>query len=148
MLWREFETPFANEFGWMDREFDQFRQDMWRLLGGEQPSYLRPPINVWLKQDKVIVAAELPGVEADHIDISLEGQTLRLKGRRQPVALDEKSTYLQQERRSGEFVRTVNLPYHVEANQIAATFNHGVLVIELPRAESEKPRKIAVTASV
>lgn len=146
MLWKDFERPMLSEFGWIDREFDQLFRDMWRRWGVEQAGQYRPAINVWMNDDRLVAAVELPGVDPADIEITLKDQTLNLKGKRSQPELGAPENYVLQERTYGDFTRTVNLPYHVEADHINATFDNGWLVIELPRAEADKPRKIAVSA--
>jgi HSP20 family protein len=82
-------------------------------------------------------------VDPQEIDISVEDDTLTLRGSRQ-VDGPENVTYHRRERGSGSFARSVQLPFRVEADQVEATFDQGVLTIELPRAESDKPHKIAI----
>jgi HSP20 family protein len=140
--------PYA---GWMStrREMDRLRREMNRLFsdwpawaqGSTAPGY--PSMNVWTDEDSAIVTAELPGVDREKIDISVEEDTLTVRGERQPDET-EGATYHRRERRYGTFVRTFRLPFRVEANKVEATFTNGVLRIVLPRAEEEKPKKISV----
>jgi HSP20 family protein len=102
-------------------------------------------MNVWVDENSAVVTAELPGVLLDHIDISVEDDTLTLRGDRQPDK-EEGVTYHRRERRYGGFHRTSRLPFRVDAGKVDATFKNGVLSIVLPRAEEDKPRKIAVKA--
>jgi HSP20 family protein len=129
---------------------DRLRRDMNRLftqmptgLAGDATQNF-PAMNVWMDQDGVVVTAELPGVAPDDIDISVVGDTLTLKGSRQPDELEEGGTYHRRERRYGTFTRAFQLPFQVDPNQVEATFGSGVLQISLPRAEEDKPKKIAV----
>jgi len=104
-----------------------------------------PAMNVWTSENSAVVTAELPGVQANQIDISVEDDMLTLRGERRRDEADDKNvTYHRRERRFGSFVRTLRLPFRVEAGGVDATFRDGVLRIELPRAEADKPRKIAV----
>ncbi len=147
-MWRELEQPWVNEFDWIEREFDRLRRN-WqpRWAATEQMARLQPALNVSMNDDQVAIALELPGLTPDQIEIGLEGRTLTLHGRREPHALESGQTYLKRERAFGEFTRTVTLPYQVEAAGVQAVFENGILNITLPRAESEKPRKIAVQAA-
>ncbi|MCB0212841.1 MAG: Hsp20/alpha crystallin family protein, partial [Anaerolineae bacterium] len=90
---------------------------------------------------------ELPGVNPEDIDISVVGETLKLTGSRQPEELGEGSRYHRRERGFGKFTRTFQLPFAVEADQVEAVFDKGILHISLPRAEAEKPKKITVKAA-
>jgi HSP20 family protein len=91
------------------------------------------------------VRAEIPGIEPNDMEISLVNDTLTVKGSRQAEVLQEDETCHRQERGYGQFTRTIQLPFAIEADRVQASFNSGVLEVKLPRAEAEKPRKISVT---
>jgi HSP20 family protein len=143
--------PYA---GWMSpwRDMERLRREMNRLFNdwptrsrwGTAPSY--PAINVWTEEDSAVVTAELPGALLENIDISVEDNMLTLRGDRQPDEMKEGAIYHRQERRYGTFLRTFQLPFRVDAENVEATFMNGVLNIVLPRAEEDKPKKIAVRA--
>jgi HSP20 family protein len=130
---------------------ERLRREMNRLFSdwptraslSAAPSF--PAMNVWVDENSAIVTAELPGVLLDHIDISVEDDTLTLRGDRQPDK-EEGATYHRRERRHGSFLRTSRMPFRVDAENVDATFKNGVLSIVLPRAEEDKPKKIAVRA--
>jgi HSP20 family protein len=128
------------------QEMERMRRDLDRMSDGfmlhRAPTF--PALNAWTNADGILVTAEIPGVEPNAIDISIVDKTLTLKGTRQPENLSENGTTHRQERGCGEFNRTLTLPYSIETDQIEATFKNGVLTITLPRAEEEKPKKIAV----
>lgn len=147
-MWREIEQPWVNEFDWIEREFDRLRRN-WpqRWAATEQVARIQPALNVSMSDDQVVVVVELPGFAPEQIDIALEGRSLTLQGQREPHALESGQTYLKRERAFGAFNRTLTLPYQVEAAGIQAVFEHGILTISLPRAESEKPRKVTVQAA-
>jgi HSP20 family protein len=134
------------------REMARLRRDMNRLFAGMPASFVGdvapsyPAMNVWADEDGVVVTAELPGVAPDGIDISVVGDILTLRGSRQPDELEQGAIYHRRERRHGAFTRAFQLPFQVEPEQVAATFGNGILQISLPRAEEEKPKKIAVKA--
>lgn len=132
------------------REMERLRREMNRLFasmpttfeGTGTSSY--PAMNVWANQDGAVVTAELPGVDPEDIDISVVGDTLTVTGTRQPDELEEGETYHRRERRYGRFSRAFRLPFEVEAGQVEAVFEKGILNVTLPRAEVDKPKKIAV----
>lgn len=133
-----------------ERDMDRLRREINRLLASapassrdsSMASY--PAMNVWTNQDGAIVTAELPGVEADNINISVTGDTLTLSGNREVEEIEEGATYHRREREVGSFTRVFQLPFQVESDAVEALFKNGVLRISLPRAESDKPKKIAV----
>ena len=132
------------------REIEQMQRDMDRLFNRmtrfDRPAIAPefPAINIWANEEGLVVTAELPGVNTDDIDISVVNETLTLSGIRQPDTLEEGDKYHRRERRHGKFSRTFQLPFAIEADNVEAVFENGVLHVSLPRAEAEKPKKIAV----
>ena len=97
--------------------------------------------------EKFVVTASVPGVPPSDIDISVLGDTLRIRGHREDDVADEPSEgtrWLLRERRFGAFERTVSLPSVVDAEGAIADFKDGVLTITLPKADVAKPRSIPV----
>lgn len=130
------------------REMQRLQSSLNRLLS--HPATNRaaefPPINVWTSENGAIVRAEIPGVAADDVEISLVNDTLTLRGSRKTEELSEGESRHRQERGYGQFTRSLQLPFGVEAEKVQAKFTNGVLQITLPRAEAEKPRKISVVS--
>ncbi len=130
------------------RDMERLRRQMNRLFSdtprGAAPGF--PAMNVWANEDGVIVTAELPGIRPDQIDISVVGDTLTISGAREAIELEGEAIYHRRERGVGRFTRTFQLPFRVETDQVEAAFGKGVLSITLPRAESDKPKKIAIQA--
>jgi HSP20 family protein len=104
-------------------------------------------MNIWTDENHAILTAELPGVKAEDIDISVENEMLTLRGNRQQEEPVEGMTYHRRERRCGSFSRTFRLPFQADAGAVEATLEDGILNVVLPRAEADMPRKIAVKAS-
>ena len=134
------------------RELNRLQRDMDRLSRTGIPSYLRtapsfPALNIWSNEEELIITAEVPGINPDDLDISVVGDNLTLKGTRTAEELEEGSRFHRQERGYGNFSRTVQLPFPVEIDKVNAKFTNGVLEISLPRAEADKPRKIAVKSA-
>jgi HSP20 family protein len=108
------------------------------------PAY--PALNIWEESDSVWVEAELPGLTPGDLDIQVSGgDQLTLKGERKPQSVDN-TKVLRQERGYGKFVRSLQLPFPVDADNVEARFDNGVLRIRLAKAKSAMPRKIAVKA--
>jgi HSP20 family protein len=132
------------------REMERLQRDMNRLFArmpGETalsaaPSY--PAMNVWTNEDGAVVTAELPGCNSEDMDISVQNETLTVRGSRQPEEAQEGQVYHRRERGCGSFTRSFQLPFQVQGDRVEATFSKGVLSISLPRAEADKPKKITV----
>ena len=99
--------------------------------------------------EKFVVTASVPGVPPSDIDISVLGDTLRIRGHRKEENEEtgEGSRWILRERRFGAFERTVSLPSMVDPEAAAADFKDGVLTITLPKADIAKPRSIPVRGS-
>jgi HSP20 family protein len=106
------------------------------------PSF--PAMNAWTSKNGAVITAELPGVNPEDIDIAVVGETLTLSGERKPEALQEGEKFHRRERGYGKFTRTFQLPFPVEGDKVEAVFDKGILHISLPRAEADKPKKIAI----
>ena len=132
------------------REFDRLQREMNRLFDTvfsdvrrrSAPNY--PAMNIWTNEEGAVITAELPGISPDDIDISVVGETLTLSGERKPDQLSQGDKYHRRERPYGKFSRTIQLPFLVDVDGVEALFEKGVLHISLPRAEADKPKKIAV----
>lgn len=131
------------------REVSRLHSEMNRLfentLGGTPQTY--PAMNVWTNDEGAVITAELPGTNPDEIDISVSGSSVTLSGSRKAEELPEGVRFNRRERFVGEFSRSFELPFNVEADEVEAIFQKGVLQISLPRAEAEKPKRIAVAVA-
>ncbi len=117
----------------------------WNLLN-DSGSGSYPAFNVYATDELVTVTSEIPGVEPDALEISVEEDILSVAFTRPAETLDEKKgeRLLRRERPRGRFSRRIALPYPVEKDEVQATAQAGILRIELPRAKEQRPRKISV----
>jgi HSP20 family protein len=126
----------------MDDLFSRFLED-WPLAGlWGRDEALWPAIDVSDQDDKVVVKAELPGVTADEIELSVLDDTLTLSGEKKESHEDKAEGYYHLERRYGSFRRSVQLPTPVDADHVEAGFRDGVLTVTLPKDQKSRPRKI------
>jgi len=143
---------YPSMFGY-SRPFDELarmRTDMDRIFSEIMgkgstavSSGVFPAVNVRSEGDKIFVQAELPGVKSEDLDISVEGNTLTLRGERKPDTV-ENVNYHRRERRSGKFHKAISLPDEINLEGVSANYSNGVLRLTLPKAEHAKPRKITV----
>lgn len=103
-----------------------------------------PSADVYQDKDNVIVEMDIPGVEVDKLDISVENDVLTVSGSKEEKNEVKREDYYRKEIRSGSFARSVILPMAVKSGEAEASFNKGILKITLPKAEEVKPKKIAV----
>ncbi len=145
MLWSDFE-----EFGKRLNPWREFERDLGSLSRAisrmrTPPTCDFPAVNVWTSSDQAVVTTEIPGVDPETVDISVAEKTLTIRGTRQPGEIGEGESFHRRERWSGQFTKTVDLPFNIETAGVTARFVKGVLFVTLPRAEAEKPRKIEIT---
>lgn len=128
----------------MDRVFDRFSSGAARGVAGVGAF---PALNIWEDDEAYHVESELPGLALDDLEILVQGgNQLTVKGeRKEPEVKD--ATWHRRERGFGRFARAVELPGQVDPDRVEARFRHGVLTIDLAKAEQAKPRRIEVQSS-
>lgn len=129
-------------------ELRRLQRDMNRLFTGyEGDREVFPAVNVWANDESVVVTAELPGMDTDSMDISVQGDQISLSGERKPGEMANDVVCHRLERGAGRFTRTFRLPYEVNDDKVTAKYTNGVLAVTLPREEASKPKKIEIKAS-
>jgi HSP20 family protein len=96
------------------------------------------------KDDKVVIKAELPGLEKKDISLDLQNGVLTLKGERNYENEVKQENFYRREMSYGKFIRSFKLPVDVDADTIKAEFQNGLLTIEVPKPEQHKPKQISV----
>ena len=149
--------PFGSDFVLLRDAMNQLLQDSFVPSGGSRSGWntgsratARPmPLDVYAIPDEVIVIAAMPGLNPQDLEITYTQNTLTLSGAVPNVADSDQgknATWYAHELWSGQFQRTVTLPFEVDASKAEATFQSGLVRIALPKAERAKPQKIAIKA--
>ena len=115
----------------------------WQYRDSAAASWV-PAVDIFEEADAIRIVAEIPGVNAKDINISLEGNLLTIHGTKQQEAEEKTERVHRYERTYGTFERSFTLPASVEPNDIKANYDNGVLTITLPKTERAKPRQIEV----
>jgi HSP20 family protein len=102
-----------------------------------------PPINVFQQGQDLLAIIELPGIDKNDLQIQAKENTIRISGKK-VVAFPDGVSVHRRERIVGEFDRTLSLPVRLDPSRIKAEYTVGILALYLPRAESDKPRTIAI----
>jgi HSP20 family protein len=137
---------------WFSNDVRRFNRLMDEVLGqwsqGDESSSVTaawvPPVDVFEGKDAVRIVAELPGVRPEDVKLSIENQTLTLRGEKKQAAEESTETVHRYERSYGSFARSFRLPETVDADRIEARYEHGVLTVTLPKSEKTRAREIAV----
>lgn len=128
----------------MDRMFEDSYSPQRRVVPDGGQRKFRLPIDAYVTAEEIVIQANMPGVKPEDVEITLEGDTLTIKGQR-PAPL-ENVNYVLQERTSGEFQRTLTINVPVDANKAEAKFENGLLTLTIPKSEAARPKTIQVTA--
>ena len=101
------------------------------------------PMDAYFTDEAIVIHADVPGLSPDEIEITLEGDTLSIRGE---IKREEANTrrYVLLERPTGRFERTLTINTPIDHDKVEATFRNGVLTLTLPKAESVRPRQITV----
>jgi HSP20 family protein len=103
-----------------------------------------PALDISERKDAYLVTVELPGIKPEDLDIIMEDGLLTIQGERQFTQESSEQQFHRVERRYGAFRRSITLPAQVQAEQIEASFEDGVLQIMVPKMEEAKPKRIQV----
>jgi HSP20 family protein len=138
-----FRNPWA-DFERMRRELDAIFQSSGAESAGRAGATVFPALNISEDSGHLYVRAEIPGVPASEVEISIEGDTLTIRGERNTCSTEEKHSYHRRELESGRFSRAITLPAKVQVDRIEAKAANGIVTIILPKAEAAMPRQIKV----
>jgi HSP20 family protein len=134
-------------------ELASLREEMdkiWNRFFGEWPTMepfrgeWSPSVDVSETKDALLVKAEVPGMDAKDIDISLSNDVLTIKGKKEQEKEEKEENYHRIERSYGSFTRSIRLPREVQSDKIKASYKNGVLTINLPKSGEGKEIKIKV----
>lgn len=106
-----------------------------------------PVLDVYETPEKFTLIAELPGMRAGDVDVTVEDNVLRLSGERKFYSEVNEESFHRVERRFGTFQRRITVPRQCDSSRIEASIDNGVLTIEIPKVEEAKPKKIEVKAT-
>ncbi len=91
-----------------------------------------------------MVRVELPGMKREDVDISVEGDTLTIRGERKAESEVKDEDYYRCEFNYGKFMRSITLPSKIDSSKVDATYENGILEISLPKSMEAKPKRVAI----
>jgi len=104
----------------------------------------RPAMDVYEDKETITLEAELPGVELKDVSVTVDDGILTVKGEKKFTRDTEKKSYFRVERAEGTFVRSFTLPLGVESEKIDASYNNGILVVQIPKKPEKIPRQVKI----
>ena len=136
------------------RELERFRRDfddmLNRFFGGagswqeSSPMLAVPPIESFVQDDKLIVRADLPGIDPKNVEITVTGNTLTLRGTRRSEHENKDRDFMHREVSYGSFERTLTLPSGIKVEDIKASYQNGVLELAIPVPKEMAARKVPI----
>lgn len=137
--------PFG-ELSSLRREMDRLWENFFveRPLGRIREREWAPSLDMSETKDNYVVKVEVPGIDAKHMDISLTGDVLTIRGEKSQEKEEKEEDYHLVERSYGSFSRSVRLPAEVESNKIKASYKNGILRITLPKSEKAKAKEVKI----
>ena len=152
MIFRRSLYPSNFGLGNAFSELDRMQRQLQALAGGlaQRPAWpvgagVFPLINLSADKDNYFVRAELPGLKADDINISVANNNLSISGERKIASEGEEVKYHRREREAGTFSRMIALPGDVDTDKVEASQVNGILTVKVPKAEAAKPKQITVS---
>ena len=126
----------------LPKSLDNFFEELWRLSSLSQRRMAYPPVNISEDKENILVTSEIPGMDTEDIELTLNEKSLTIKGTRK----SEVGNYYRQERPTGNFQRILNLNIPVQTDAVKASMKDGILRIILPKAKEVHPVNIVIDA--
>jgi HSP20 family protein len=138
-------SPFR-EFEHMHRRMSRFLEDDFTRTAMHRRADRHPlPVDVYATDTAFVVRADVPGVTPDEVDVTIEGDTVNIKANLPEP--QEDVDYSLRERTGGQYARSLRFRVPIEPEAASATFENGVLTLNVPKAQSARPTKIDVKAN-
>ena len=129
--------------GSLNRVFDDFFPGF--FMRDDAPvADFRPSVDIVEREDKIVLKADMPGLEKGDIKVVVDDGLLTIEGKREEARKEDDKGFVRNERFVGTFSRSFNLPKWADASKIAANYKNGVLEVSIPKAEEARPRKIEI----
>lgn len=137
-------APFTS----LEREFERLRNQMNSVFGRIGPDFAAgfPPVNIYDRNEDMIVAMQAPGMRKEDLGIELRENTLTVTGRRNAPEISQGASSLREESVFGEFRRSVRLEPRLAQDKVEAKLQDGILWLRLPKSEEAKSKQISINA--
>lgn len=142
---QELSSDLTDIHAQVNRLFDGFLSQP--IGSGKIERKWAPTADMYETKNQFVVTTELPGLSEKDIHLSLTDDVLTITGERQWTGDAEEASHHRRERWFGKFERAFSLPAPVDAGQVKATYRGGILTVNLPKAEENKPKEIKIEAA-
>jgi HSP20 family protein len=130
----------------LTEEMDRMFTGNWSGLRESEVGECLPAVEITERDGKILVRADLPGINKDDVKVELTDGILTIEGERKQEHEEESQGFRRSERRYGRFFRSIPLPEGANLDQARAQFNNGVLEVSVPVPESQRRRSIPIEA--
>lgn len=128
----------------LNRFFDSSLMNMSKEFTEEDFSNWLPHTDIHDNEDKLVVKSDLPGLEKDDIEVTVQGNTLFIKGEKKHEESIKDSGYIKSERYFGHFERAIPLSEDIDSSKVDAEYKNGVLTVNIGKKEEAKPKQVKV----
>lgn len=129
----------------LEREVDRLMRSL--TLEGFRLGRPFPAVNIYELEDEFLLTAQLPGVSADQLELSVAGGVVTMAGTRGTLDTVPEERFRRTERQSGKWERSFHLPVKVRDEDMSAELNNGLLKLHIPKAPTTEPRHIPVNVT-
>jgi len=142
--WQPINRPVNWNTG-VNRLFNEFMGQTIRQVEEETTACAwTPVVNILEREDGIVIAADLPGLKAEDVEVTIDNGVLTIKGERTLEEIAEGETYHRVERSYGKFERSFSVPNSVDPKKIEARFVNGEMTLTLPKRDESKPRSVKI----
>ena len=139
-------SPWGELFNLHDQMDQLFNQTLTQTLMPAGTQTVSLPLDIRQNDEAYFIEASVPGFSPDEVEVTLDENVLTIKGEHKTEKGETKGGYVRRERRETSVFRQVGLPSEVKADQITASFENGILTVQVPRAQKAQPRRIEVSS--
>jgi HSP20 family protein len=136
--------PFASA---INQVFDDFLPGFFGRSESTPTVNFRPSVDIVEQEDKILLRADMPGLDKGNIKVTVDDGLLTIEGTRNETRKETDKGYVRNERFVGTFSRSFNLPAWADAAKIGADYKNGVLEVTIPKTEAAKPKEIDIKVS-
>jgi len=140
---------FGNDFDWISSKIEKSFKEMYRprpvspMFASSECAWA-PPMDVFETPEEIIILAEIAGVNHEQLEVEINSQAVKIKGRRSPSLRSPNCTYRLAEIQYGKFERTLHLPFPVDTEVVSSAYDNGLLQIRMAKRPQDERHNIPI----